>query len=428
MPKLPSALRRARSSTAENAPEMTERSRLRPTDLSSEAMAGVVQRPARTVLTMLGTILGVGAFTAILGLTATASGQISTDFTALSATQVTVTDTGNSAEQQNPTMDDFPPDADARVERLDGVVAAGVRWQVFGQTPTVAADDNPQAQAQAQQLTVYAASPGYLTATEPTVQSGVLYNQFHDSRHLHVAVLGKAAAAQLGITNLTAEPAVFINAVAYTVVGVLGNVQRNPEDLLGVFIPEQTALADYGPPATDRAATMLIETKLGAADLIADQAAAELRPDNPTLLSVSAPPNPHNLQDTVSGNLNSLFLILASITLLIGTVGIANTTLVAVLERTKEIGLRRSLGARPRHIAGQFLTETTLLGTIGGLIGTALGIGVVLLVAISHQWTAVLDPVTTLPAPLIGSATGLLAGAYPALRAARIEPLEALRR
>jgi putative ABC transport system permease protein len=123
-----------------------------------------------------------------------------------------------------------------------------------------------------------------------------------------------------------------------------------------------------------------------------------------------------------------LFLLLAAICLLIGAVGIANTTLVAVMERTGEIGLRRSLGARPRHIAAQFLAESTALGTLGGLIGTSLGVTAVVTIAVLQHWTAVLQPFTVLPAPLIGTAVGLLAGLYPAMRAALLEPLEALRR
>ena len=242
------------------------------------------------------------------------------------------------------------------------------------------------------------------------------------------SVLGSAAAAQLGITSLAAQPAVFVNGIGYTVVGIIDNVQRDPEDLLSVLIPDQTAMADFGAPTSSNPATMLIQTKLGAADLIASQAPLALRPDQPGLLQAAAPPAPHTLQDAVAGNLNTLFLFLAAITLVIGAVGIANTTLVAVMERTGEIGLRRALGARPQHIAAQFLTETTTLGSFGGLVGTTLGIGVVLVVALTHHWTAVLNPATTLPAPLIGTFTGLLAGAYPALKAARIEPLEALRR
>ncbi len=108
---------------------------------------------------------------------------------------------------------------------------------------------------------------------------------------------------------------------------------------------------------------------------MARQIAAAERPADPSRLVVTSPPNPQNLQSEVSGDLAGLFLILALISLLIGAVGIANTTLVAVLERTEEIGLRRAVGARPRHIAAQFLAESTALGTLGGLIGTCLGVG-----------------------------------------------------
>jgi putative ABC transport system permease protein len=415
-----------RHSTARTSTEKP-RSRLAVKDLFSEAMAGILQRPARTILTMLGTVIGVGAFNAILGLTATAQGQISTDFTVLGATQMTVKDIGDASEQTEPTMYDFPRDADSTIGNLNGVVHAGVRWQVFSSTPNVSAPDVPEV-AQQTPLTVYAASPGYLRATDPTLAQGVLINEFDDTRRLRVAVLGQAAANQLGITNLTAQPAIFIDGVGYTVIGILGDEKRDPENLLSVLIPDQTALENYGFPSSQDPAQMLIETKLGAAKLIARQAATALRPDQPALLQAIAPPDPHTLQNTVNGNLDSLFLLLAALTLVIGTVGIANTTLVAVMERVGEIGLRRSLGARPRHIATQFLCETTLLGTVGGFIGTALGIAVTLAVAIDNHWTALLNPATTLPAPLIGTLTGLLAGAYPSLRAAKIQPLEALRR
>ncbi|MGO9078865.1 MAG: ABC transporter permease [Streptosporangiaceae bacterium] len=109
-------------------------------------------------------------------------------------------------------------------------------------------------------------------------------------------------------------------------------------------------------------------------------------------------------------------------------IGIANTTLVAVLERVGEIGLRRALGARPMHIAAQFLAESTALGLFGGLIGASLGIVTVLAVTIYHNWTALLDGRLVLAAPVAGAVIGLLAGLYPALRAGTVEPADALRR
>jgi putative ABC transport system permease protein len=379
------------------------------------------------MLTLLGTVLGVGAFTAILGLTTTTSGQVSADFTALSATTVTVEDVGNATTQQGGSRYDFPADADQTVARLHGVVHDGIRWQISRDPVAVSAVPNPSLE-KTSQLTVYAATPGYLEAIGPALRTGVLFNSFHNDRTMRVAVLGGTAAAELHITSLANQPAVFLNGTAYAVVGVLSAAARDSDSLLGVIIPAKTAMRDYGLPQVASAATMLIQTRIGAAQLVARQAPAALRPDDAGLLQAVAPPDPHSLKDTVTGNLNSLFLMLAGITLAIGAVGIANTTMTAVLERTEEIGLRRSLGARPHQVAAQFLTETALLGTVGGLIGSGLGIATVVAVAISHHWTAVLDPVTTLPAPLIGTVTGVLAGVYPALRAARIEPIEALRR
>jgi putative ABC transport system permease protein len=408
-------------------PPVVEPSRMRPRDLLGEATAGVLQRPARSVLTMLGTILGIGAFVTILGLTATTSGQIDKRFTVLSATEVTVDDVGTGDPADDPPS--FTGDADARVEAITGVVHAGQWWTVPVRNPRLSAAPELSATAgtTGSGIAFQAADPQALLAMHPVMRAGRVYDGFHQQRAERVAVLGAGAAQRLGITRLDAQPAVFVDGTAYTVIGIIADLQRKPEFLLSVIIPTSTALAAYGPPIDERG-SMLIETRLGAAQVVADRAAGTLRPENPALFKVTAPTDPRQLRGSVTGDLNSLFLLLAAISLVIGAVGIANTTLVAVLERVNEIGLRRSLGARPLHIAGQFLTESTVLGLLGGLIGTSLGVAVVVLVAVSRQWTAILQPWTVLPAPLVGGLVGLLAGLYPALRAAWIEPIEALRR
>ncbi len=375
-----------------------EPTRLALRDMIGESLAGIVQRPARTVLTALGTTLGVGAFVAILGLTSTASGQISADFSVLSATQVTINDAqANADPSEFPAPSAFPDDSDSIISGLNGVVHAGRTWLVGGDGQSVAprfAPDSPVLE-----MSVQAASPGYLEALAPTLGSGELYNSFHEQGTVNVAVLGAAAAQQLNITSAVNQPVVFIAGAPFTVVGIMSDVGREPAVLLSIFIPTSAAVNAFGPPNAGDSESMLIETRLGAAALIAHQAAIALRPDIPQLLQVIPPADPHSLKDKVVDSLNSLFLILAAITLGIGAIGIANTTLVAVIERTPEIGLRRALGARGRQIAGQFLTETTAIGTVGGLVGTALGVGTVVAVALVHSWTAVLDPTVTLLAP-----------------------------
>jgi putative ABC transport system permease protein len=411
-------------------------SRLAARDASAEAVAGIVQRPGRSALTMLGTVLGVGAFVTVLGLTATAAGQVSRQFTVLDATTVTVEDNGPADDTSTPGTNPpigFPADADAVAGHIDGVVAAGVWWPVSLPNGTDFTSSPDLSAAAVQNLNLLAVSPGAVTAMGLRMAAGSPLTRYENDTSQHVAMIDTTTAQELGISpgRLVSQPALFIDGVPYTIVGVYRTAQRVVTNESAVLIPESTALADYGNPepgiGNQNEAQMVIATKLGAAKVVGRQIAAAELPTDPKRLVVTTPPNPQTLQSQVSGDLTGLFLVLASISLLIGAVGIANTTLVAVLERTEEIGLRRALGARPRHIASQFLAESTTLGTLGGLIGTSVGVLTVVVLAASKDWTAVLNPALTLPAPLIGSIVGLLAGVYPALRASRTGPLAALR-
>lgn len=394
-------------------------------DLLGESLAGMLQRPARSALTALGTVLGVGTFVAVLGLTATASSQIDARFNSLSATEVSVQD--KASEQNEFAAPAFPPDADARVEGLNGVRSAGVYWPVrladdvtVRSAPVGGAPDGGRTQ-------VVAASPGVLEAAEPTLSQGRIYDDLMSQDGAYVAVIGSGVASRLGITTLETRPAVFVGDQPFTVTGIIDNTERKADLLLSVVVPRTTAEKIWGPPEGG-SATMLVSTDLGAARQVARLAPTALRPDHPEYLKALPPPDPRMLRSSVGDDLNQLFLLLAGICLVIGAVGIANTTLVSVLERTGEIGLRRALGARARHITLQFLAESGALGALGGLVGTSLGVVTVVGVAVARDWTPVVHPATAAAAPVIGLVTGVLAGLYPAWRASRVQPAEALRR
>jgi macrolide transport system ATP-binding/permease protein len=393
-------------------------------DLAAESLAGIFGRPGRTVLTVLGTVLGIGALVATLGIANTAGNQIVGRFSELQATSVTVS---NETLWGRPdgTRVRLPADAEQRLGRLNGVVAAGslgsvdVRGALARSVPIA----DPLGQTDFS-ITVHAASPGLLPAVRGELSTGRWFDQGHSDRADRVAVLGPGAARRLNIVRVDQQPVVFVGDEVFVVMGIIDDVRRQTDLLNGIVIPEGTAREVYDYRS---ASTVQIDVEIGAASLIASQAAIALAPNDPGQLRVQKPPEPADLRREVQSDVNALFLILGGVALLVGAIGIANVTLVSVLERVGEIGLRRSLGAGRRHVAAQFLVESTTMGLFGGIIGASLGVLVVGAISASRTWTPVLAPWIPLAAPLLGAATGLVAGVYPALRASRLEPVEALR-
>lgn len=394
------------------------RSRLSIRDLLGEAASAIGRRPGRSLLTAAGTVVGVGAFVATAGLATTAKAQVGESFDALRATEVAVIPTER--VDTNP----FRPGVEAQLGRLNGVVAAGMYWTIDNDRLDVRATATPSAIPSA--VPVIAASPGALRAARPAIAAGVLLDRFHDDNREHVAVVGRQVADELGIVGIDDQPSVFIGNTGYTVIGILDDVERNPALLSAVIVPGQTAAADITTgPQTDY--VVLIDVAAGAADVIGHQAPLALRPDQPELLQALVPPDPRELRREIESDVTGLLYGLSGLALFVGMIGITNTTLVAVLERRSEIGVRRALGARRRHVAAQFLTESAAIGTAGGIVGASAGIVVVVAVAARRDWTTTLDPLLTLPSPAFGLLAGLLAGLQPAWRASRITPATALR-
>jgi macrolide transport system ATP-binding/permease protein len=395
-----------------------------PRDLLSEAGAGLMARPARVALTVLGTVIGVAALVATLGLSKTAGSQIVGRFSTVAATDVVVTPVpGALGGSRAATV--IPWDAEARLRRLNGVAAAGtlsevdVRGALVRSVPI----NDPLGRTELQ-LPVRAASVGLWPAVHARLSAGRFPDAGHSARGNRIVILGRNAARRLGIRRLDQQPAIFIGDRLYQVGGLLDSVERQPSLLGSLTIPNGTARREFDLAAP---ASVQIETDIGAVEVVARQAPRALSPDAPQLLRVAAPPDPETLRAGVESDLNALFLLLGAVSLLVGALGIANVTLVSVLERVGEIGLRRALGAARRHIAAQFLLESGVMGLLGGIVGTALGVLVVVAVSAGRTWTPVLDPWVPLVAPLIGGLIGLLSGTYPALRAAALEPVEALR-
>ncbi|GAB2559628.1 ABC transporter permease [Kribbella endophytica] len=376
-------------------------------------------RPTRLVLTTLGTVLGIAALVGTVGLGQTAAGQITQRFDLAAATRVVV-QPDDKAEGEAATQ--LPWDAPERIKRLNGVEAAGLfsMLEVGDDLVRSVAGIGKDGYA----LQVMAGSAGLFDAVRAQLRTGRFFDVGHDNRADKVVVLGKHAAEKLGINRVDSQPAVFIGDQAYTVIGILDGVSGRAELLDGVIMPNGTAKTAYDLESPD---ALEIKTQVGAAQLIAGQSPVAIDPNNPSSLKVDAPPVQGGVRKGVESDLNALFLLLGAVALLVGGLGIANVTLLSVLERVSEIGLRRALGAARRHVAGQFLVESVIVGFLGGLLGTAVGVLLTIGVSWGRDWTPILSTSLALGSPLLGALIGLLAGTYPAWKASAIEPITALR-
>ena len=393
-------------------------------DLFEEMVGGLLGRPGRLALTALGTVLGITALVATLGLAKTAGNQIVSRFDELAETRVVVSpaDTGFGGADATSSI---PWTSEERLVRLNGVVAAGTKSDVdvAGELSRSVPVVDPLG-INEHQIGVIATSGGLLDAVRGEMSTGRYFDNGHNDRGDPVVVLGPAAAQRLNVYRLDTQPAIFIGEQSFTVIGIIDDVAREPDLLNSIVMPDGTAQKYFG---LDAPAEVHIDAEVGATQLVAEQAPTALDPDNPQSLRTQASQGYTAVRQDVEGDVNALFVVLGGVSLLVGGLGIANVTLVSVLERTPEIGLRRALGAARRHIAAQFLLESTVTGLLGGIIGASVGVLVIVGVSASRDWTPVLEGYLPFAAVGLGALIGLIAGTYPALRAAQTEPIAALR-
>ncbi|HEY0187646.1 MAG TPA: ABC transporter permease [Cellulomonas sp.] len=400
--------------------------RFGPRDLVTEAVSGIGARPGRLLLTILGTVLGIASVVVTVGLAQTAAGQISRQFDAVAATQaVAAPATSRGADGEQRATAALPWDAPDRVSRLAGVEAAGLVATVDVDGATIsAAGVNDPSQPDLVQPTVLAGTGDLLDAVRGEVVTGRFFDSGHDGRADRVVVLDARAAERLGVSRVDRQPSIFIGERSYTVIGIVDGVQRRTDLLDAVVLPMGTARADFGLTAPEE---LQLRIAVGAGPVVGAQVPVALSPSSPETVRVQVPPSGSTVQAGVQADISTIFLALGAVALLIGGLGIANVTLLSVMERVGEIGLRRALGARRRDIGGQFVLESVVVGLLGGLIGAALGVAVVVTVSAVQSWTPILDLLVVVASALGGGVIGLVAGIYPALKAASIEPIAALR-
>ncbi len=374
----------------------------------------------RAALTMLGVIIGVASVVALVGVGQGTTSNITSRLSSLGTNLLTISPTGAGASSGTLTLDD----ADA-IAKLSTVAAVA---------PEASTSQLVAAGTKTSTTTIIGTSSAYPTVRAYDLWQGAFLTDPSVDRGLRVAVLGATTATNLGLVASDVGSQITIGGIPFQVIGILqakgGSGFQDPDDqvmvpvgvvqkyfvggdsvrTIGVSVAEADQMT-----ATKTAITALLRDRHDLAT--ADTADFNIF-DQAQLLETAS---------SISATLTLLLGGIASISLVVGGIGIMNIMLVSVRERTREIGIRKAVGARGRDILAQFLVEALTLSLLGGLIGIVVGLGVSALIGRLAGWGFTFSPGTVAIAVLFSLAVGVVFGVWPARQAARLDPISALR-
>lgn len=396
--------------------ERIDRPRLPPAQLFGTALQGLRTRRLRAALSALGIAIGIGAMVAVVGVSSSAQANLIAEIDALGTNLLTVTP----GQTFTGTTEVLPKTAVAMIDHMANVNSAAAVYQVAGQnvyrTPLV-----PSAQTGG--IGVDAAGGNLPHVVSATIASGHFLGAVSD--RYPEAVLGAQAATVLQITHVSGHVMVDLGNTWFTVVGIMNSATLDTSLDSAVFISLPVAARIFG--LQPNPSTIYVRANQNDVTGVADLLAATADPQNTSGVQVSRPSDALEARAAIKGQFTTLLVGLGAVALLVGAIGIANIMVISVLERRGEIGLRRALGATRTHITTQFLTESALLAVFGGIAGLILGAGATDIYAQAKHEPFIIPTYALIAAPATGFLIGALAGLYPAMKAARLSPTEALR-
>jgi len=389
------------------------RSRIRPSDRVRTGLGGLASRPTRTVLTAMGIAIGIASMVTVVGISASSKADLLAELDKLGTNLLQVRP-GQSLLGESSQL---PIEAEPMISEVGTVTDTAGITAIDTDVSRNIYDSTPNG------LDVVA-TDGHL---DDILQLEPKYGRLIDeqTQTLPVAVLGSVAGERLIINTIDGGPTVAIGGRAFQVIGILRPHPLHPDLDRSVLIGSDFATNVMGTDPNHTAIYVRVSP-----DRIEDTRPVLARSANPAASSevdVSRPSDALEAQAKVDQNLQSLLLALGGVALLVGGVGIANIMVISVIERRGEIGLRRALGATRGHIRSQFVIEASALAVLGGVIGLGIGMGATWVYATSQGWVIAV-PYRALGLGVIGAlAIGALAGLYPASKAARLDPAEAVR-